>query len=242
VVINDKSLTWCIFLLSLSVSPVNAAEPQEQPENVAMAEISEPPTPPSEMYLAVIAGRANVDDSNVTATYDCILCTPVTVSKNVEFENGDTQIVRFGEWGVGGYEYAGISAELTRTGAHSGQVEAEYYALSVMPALRYPLFKTSSMPSGHVNLYMGLALSWTITGDISVQFPEFPTSKMESDDVSGNGTGVFAGVSARYSNFALLFEWRKMDMSLTGDVYLGGNVDLSVNTSQSLLGVAYYFR
>src|SRR5512143_2204918 len=130
---KNRPLTWYVFILALNMPPVNASEIPEQPESAPQAEVTKSLTPPSETYLAIIAGRAEVGDSDVTATYDCIFCTPVTVSKSVAFENGDTEGLRFGQWGSGGYEYAGISAELTKTSAHSRQVEAEYYALSVMP-------------------------------------------------------------------------------------------------------------
>jgi hypothetical protein len=134
------------------------------------------PTSAGEGYVAIFGGHARFADAQVTATSQCLFCSPplVSANKNVQFSKGSVIGLRLGMWG----ETFGFATEFSTSRADSmmsnNQVSVRYESLTFMPMLRMPFFKTDSMPNGHLNLYGGFGISIIRTGNISVSYPGLP--------------------------------------------------------------------
>jgi hypothetical protein len=245
---KNFSLIATFLVLSFGTSGMVAAEVLETPEESGVrAAESRPRATGLEGRVAILGGTAAVGDANVTATYQCFLCVPVSASRNITFEDGNVAGLRVEAWVDYEYVSVGLGLEWNDINASSitsssGQVSVSYTSFSLMPMLRYAFFRTPSMSGGRFSLYAGLALSSLVSGSIRASFPELPVTVKASDNMSGNGGGAFAGVSVRISDFALFLETRAMDMDLSGGNFTGSEkAKTALNSNQMVLGVAYTF-
>ena len=201
-------------------------------------ESKSPPAGNGELYVGVFGGGARYADAQVSATYQCFFCVPVSVSKNVTFSKGSVSGLRVGMWG----ETFGFATEFSTAQADStmnaNQVSVRYESFTLMPMLRVPFFKTDTMPGGHLNLYGGIGISIVQTGNISVSYPELP--RTVSGIPKGNGSTFLIGVSWKIYRAILFAEQRATDTSLTfSDI--GDHGDVRINARQTLIGAAFRF-
>jgi hypothetical protein len=232
------------ILFSLGSSgPLLAEElPGLDSTSVPANETKSVPAKEAEAYVGVFGGNARFADTSVSATYQCFFCSPVTASKNVQFSKGEVAGLRMGMWGDNEYQYIGFAFEFSTTKAHSmmsiDQVDVSYESFSLMPMVRLPLFKTDSMPGGHLNLYAGVAFSKVMSGNMSVTFPELP--RTVSGDAKGSGSVFLIGASLKYSRVLLFLEERATNMNLSFSD-LGDSGDANISAKQTIAGAAYRF-
>jgi len=196
------------------------------------------PAKVGELYVGIFGGGAQYSDAQVTATYQCFFCSPVSASKNVAFSKGSVSGLRVGMWG----ENFGFATEFSSSQADSmmgsDQVSVRYESFTFMPMIRAPFFKTDSMPGGHLNLYGGFGISSILSGNISVSYPELP--RTVSGVPKGNGTTFMIGASWRFSRAILFLEQRATDTSITfSDI--GDSGDVQINSTQTIIGAALRF-
>jgi hypothetical protein len=190
--------------------------------------------------VGVFGGDARFADAQVAATYQCILCSPpsVSASKNAQFSKGSVTGLRLGMWG----ETFGFATEFSTSKADSmmgsDQVSVRYESFTFMPMLRVPFFKTDSMPSGHLSLYGGFGISSIMSGNISVSYPELP--RTVSGKPRGTGTTLMIGASWKFTRTILFVERRATDTSLSfSDIGDSGNVQ--INATQTIVGASLRF-
>jgi hypothetical protein len=215
-----------------------AEEIQGSGNEVSAVESKSWPSSEGEFYVGVFGGGVRYADAQVSATYQCFFCSPVSASKNVSFSKGSVSGLRVGMWG----ENFGFATEFGTAQADSmmaaNQVSVRYESFTLMPMLRAPFFKTDSMPSGHLNLYGGIGISIVQTGNVSVSYPELP--RTVSGIPKGNGTTILIGISWKIYRAALFVEQRAMDTNLTfSDI--GDSGDVQINAKQTLVGAALGF-
>jgi hypothetical protein len=196
------------------------------------------PASAGEVFVAIFGGAARFADAQVTATYQCFFCSPVSASKSAQFSKGSVSGFRLGMWG----ETLGFATEFSTSSADSmmgsDQVSVRYESFTFMPMLRVPFFKTDSMPSGHLSLYGGLGISRTMSGNISVSYPELP--RTVSGKPMGTGTTVMIGASWKFTRSILFVERRTTSTSLSfSDI--GDSGDVQVNATQTIIGAALRF-
>jgi hypothetical protein len=230
---------FATFLCSSGGAGVAHAEEMQGSGSEASALVSKSsPAPAGELYVGVFGGGARYADAQVSATYQCFFCSPVSASKNVTFSKGSVSGLRVGMWG----ETFGFATEFSVAQADSmmsgNQVSVRYESFTFMPMLSMPFFKTDSMPGGHLNLYGGIGISTVQTGNISVSYTELP--RTVSGMPKGNGTTFLIGVSWKIYRAILFVEQRATDTSLTfSDI--GDHGDVQMNARQTLLGAAFRF-
>ena len=193
-----------------------------------------------EQYLALFGGPASAGDA--TATYNStgfLFSGPTTTTANIRFNSASIIGVRWGMWGGDTYPYLGFAMELSTFQAEgvSGGTEAiaanvDYIAFTLMPMVRLRFFRTESLPSGHVNIYGGIALSFVPSGSVT-------TNAFEAD-LMGSGVGGLLGVSLRFSLLDLFAEVRSMNMNLEVD-QLFSSGDLTMSTKETVFGAAVRF-
>ena len=193
-----------------------------------------------EQYLALFGGPASAGDA--TATYNStgfLFSGPTTTTANIRFNSASIIGVRWGMWGGDTYPYLGFAMELSTFQAEgvSGGTAAiaanvDYIAFTLMPMVRLRFFRTESLPSGHVNIYGGIALSFVPSGSVT-------TNAFEAD-LMGSGVGGLLGVSLRFSLLDLFAEVRSMNMNLEVD-QLFSSGDLTMSTKETVFGAAVRF-
>jgi hypothetical protein len=241
---NNRTRSILIILFApLLCSPgssgfTQAEEMQGSGSEASGVESRNSPAETGEFYVGVFGGGARYADAQVSATYQCILCSPVSASKNAAFSKGSVSGLRVGMWG----ETFGFATEFSTSQADSmmgaNQVSARYESFTLMPMLRMPFFKTDATPGGHLNLYGGIGISNTSTGNISVSYPELP--RTVSGIPKGNGTTFLIGASWKLYRSIFFVEQRATDTSLTiSDI--GDNGVVQINSKQTHIGAALRF-
>jgi hypothetical protein len=236
------------FLLSLVLSSLgNSVFAQtdnlNSPVNdVSVVETEKLPSKEAEFYFGLFGGNAHYSDTQVTATYQCFFCSPITATKNIHFSKGEISGIRIGWWGGNKTQNLGVAFEFTTTNAKSrmikDEVNARYESFSIMPMLRIPFFKSDSMPGGYFNLYGGAGFSRVMSGNISVTFPELP--RTVSGNAKGTGSIFLIGISLKFSRVILSVEQRAADTNLSfSDI--GGSGDARINAKQTIFGAACRF-
>jgi hypothetical protein len=129
-------------------------------------------------------------------------------------------------------EFSTVQTEGVSGGPGSFPASVDYIALSLIPLARLRFFRTESMPSGHLNIYAGIALSFVPSGSVA-------TNAFEAD-LTGSGVGGLAGLSLRFANLDLFAEVRSMNMNLEVD-QLFSSGDLTMSTKETVFGAAVRF-
>lgn len=199
----------------------------------------------AEEYIGLLAGNnAHVADATVSLTRTQLICFTTPCSQaaagNVQFNRGHTAGIRYGFW----FDNFGMAAEYSTSGFVSSytpgtnpaitSVEVNYDALTVLLMLRTPMLQSDYLPDSY--LYAGLGIS-SVYGRFSVV-----TQKLGS--MSGQTTVdapmLLVGGTMRFSRVMLFAEWRLLEMDFNYS-YLGDSVDIPVNSSEVLFGLAYWF-
>lgn len=202
------------------------------------AAVQRPPLTASGWYAGIFSGSGTARDTTVDASYQCFFCAPVSVSKPVSFDEGDTQAIRVGAWGGEGWSHAGFAAEFGRAKAQGREAEFNYSYFSFIPMLRLPLFANAALPEGRVNIYGGLAISFVIDGDGSVVDAAFP--RTVSGTLDGSGQALLVGAGLNVGRLTLALEQRDTRMRLAfSDIGDSGSARLSAKVT--LLGLACRF-
>jgi hypothetical protein len=192
-----------------------------------------------EWYLGVFGGPLSAGDTTATYTTQFFFSGPTTTTANIRFNSASVLGLRWGMWSADKYPYLGFAMEFSTVqadgvsgGAGAVPASVDYIALSLMPMVRLRLFRTESLPSGHVNIYAGIALSFVPSGSVTMNAFEA--------DLMGSGAGGLLGVSLRFSLLDLFAEVRSMNMNLEVD-QLFSSGDLTMSTKETVFGAAVRF-
>jgi hypothetical protein len=192
-----------------------------------------------EQYLGVFGGPLSVGDTTATYTTQFFFSGPTTTTANIRFNSASVIGVRWGMWGADKYpclgfamEFSTVQADGVSGGPGAAPASVDYIAMSLMPMVRLRFFRTESLPSGHLNIYGGIALSFVPSGSVT-------TYAFEAD-LKGSGAGGLLGVSLRFSLLDLFAEVRSMNMNLEVD-QLFSSGDLTMSTKETVFGAAFRF-
>lgn len=216
-------------LLLLATSSLAVAEPTieslSQPIDAAMS-------------IGIFAGNAEVAPTTVTAT-ECMLCMSPEVSHKVRFSTAAVYGLNFDIR----YQDIGVVWGMEKVSASSDLASFYYTAMTLKPEFRYAAFATPSTPHGRLHINVGVSLSRIGDGEVDVRFPEFsnPVGVYYGLGLEGEGNGVQLGASWQHLKVRFSAEYRRNRMHLHGR-FVGDSVDLTVDTSQAVLGVSYVIQ
>jgi hypothetical protein len=191
-------------------------------------------------YIALFKGNAAVNNAQMSVTYSpCFLCSEVTDTPNIVYDQGGTAGIRWGFWG----EIFGFAVELNTMHASntnapvSSQVYAGFQSIYLMPMARARFFKSDLTPNGELNLYGGLGLTDVIWGNVDIKTPGVTFSERPK----GTGTVILFGASLNYSAYSFFLERRTTDITLSVDTYLGPKASVPINANSTVIGVGFNF-
>lgn len=203
----------------------------------APASAPAPAGPPPEMYAGLFGGRLEADPSVITASYQCLLCAPVTASGTLDFSDGPVAGLRAGLWGRERWRILGVALEVSRSQVSADDAKAEYMAVGLTPLLRWPLLPEAGARSLQVAPYAGLLLAGISGGQVEVRLPAWPAPL--SGTPKGRASGMLAGLSVGLGRLQLMLEYRDVNAALSVESFAAAPFDLDIDSRQSLVGLYY---
>ena len=209
----------------------------------------------SEGFLDLYIGtannwRADVSVSETTSSGTTSAAASIDLPSSTEFG------IRFGAW-FPTYNWIGLGIDLGYSHADGPGVDINAYPMTLLLALRAPLFPTTDRPGGRLQPYAMAGVSFYIT-DVSIQLEGMGGSSNQMSwpwPYAANSTNhVFgpylaAGLAWQPSkNFAIFGEYRHTSFDVGYDTTnswiwptANGRVDTTVKADRILFGVSYRF-
>jgi len=206
----------------------------------------------SEGFLDLYVGtanhwRADVSVSEATSSGTTSAAASIDLSSSTEFG------IRFGAW----HNWLGIGIDLGYSHAEGPGVDINAYPMTLLLALRAPLFPTTDRPGGRLQPYAMGGVSFYIT-DVSIRLDgmggnsnqmswPWPYSANTADKVFG--PYLAAGLAWQPTkSFAIFGEYRYTSFDIGYDTTnswiwptANGRVDTTVKAERILFGVSYRF-
>jgi len=197
--------------------------------------------------------RADVNVSETTSSGTTSASASIDLPSSTEFG------IRVGAWGDSTYNWLGMGIDLGYLHADGPGVDIDAFPMSILLALRAPLFPTPDRPGGRLQPYAMAGVSLYIT-DVSVQLDgmggssyqmswPWPYSFNSSSTDKVYGPYLAAGLSWQAArNLAVFGEYRytRFDVGFdTTDSFLfptaNGRVDTTIRSDRILFGISYRF-
>ena len=203
-----------------------------------------------DLYVGVTKNnKADVSVSETTSSGTASARASIDLSSSTEFG------VRFGIWGDNTYNWVGLGMDLGYLQADGPGVDITAFPMTLLLALRAPLFPTPDRPGGRLQPYVMAGASFYIT-DISVRLNgiggssyqvSWPWPTTYKDPVVG--PYLAAGLAWQPTRSLAIFgEYRytKFDVEFdTTNSFLfptaNGRVDTTVRSDRILFGISHRF-
>jgi hypothetical protein len=202
-----------------------------------------------DLYVGVAKdNKADVGASETTSSGTASAAASIDLSSSAEFG------IRFGAWHPA-YEWIGLGMDLGYFHADGPGVDITAYPMTLLLALRAPLFPTPEYPWGRLQPYAMAGASFYIT-DISVQIDGIGGSSFQSSWPWANtykdavfGPYLAAGLAWQPTKRLAIFgEYRHtrfdVDFDTTNSLFFptaNGRVETTIRSDRILFGISYRF-
>jgi len=202
-----------------------------------------------DLYVGVAKNNtADVSVSETTSSGTTSASASIDLSSSAAFG------ARLGAWHPT-YNWIGLGMDMGYFQADGPGVDIKAYPVSLLLALRAPLFTTPERPGGRLQPYVMAGLTIYVI-DITVQLNGMGGSSIKGGGAYFGGAGDYvlgpylaAGLAWQPArNLALFGEFRHSNFNVGFDTTnsfifptMNGKVDTSVNIDQILFGISYRF-